>query len=291
MRGCSIPRRGLLAVFLVLAFQFSDGMEWPGTDAVTDFNFAWNQSGRPTLGYGFRTQGPVRSVNSGQIIFSRDESDTGLPSPLGVWIAIDHGDGLIGVYGHLNRISTGALHTVAEGDIVGFSGNSGYAKDDGFYFSFYDRKEKRWVNPGMILPLKSHNRLPVVRSIFLQNETGQRFNLSQTRIFTQGTYRILVDAVEAQLSANDTPLAPHRLVCSVNGQETGSLAFETLGVRQGTLLVSTRNSLIEAGPVFASYPSLDLGEVSLNRGQAAIEIIIQDLSGNSRDLNFRLVVE
>jgi hypothetical protein len=86
------------------------------------------------------------------------------------------------------------------------------------------------------------------------------------------------------------PLAPHRIACSVNGTEAGSLSLETICARDGMLMV-TRNGLIPALRAYAYYPAFEAGEVHLSRGQAILEIIVHDIAGNFRSTSIRMIVE
>ena len=76
----------------------------------------------------------------------------------------------------------------------------------------------------------------------------------------------------------------------MNGEEAGSLSFETISARDGLLMVN-RNGLIPARQVYARYPSFEAGEVQLSRGQAILEIIVSDIMGNSRSASIRMIVE
>jgi hypothetical protein len=52
-----------------------------------------------------------------------------------------------------------------------------------------------------------------------------------------------------------------------------------------------RNGLVPVKQIYAASPAYEIGEFSLTRGQAAIEVIAQDISGNTRNAGFRLQVE
>jgi hypothetical protein len=110
----------------------------------------------------------------------------------------------------------------------------------------------------------------------------------QLRI-NQGRYIIEVNTIDT-LNIRGAPLAPHRILCSVNGTEAGVLSLETISARDGMLMVS-RNGLIPVSQVYANYPALEIGEVLLNRGQAILEVIVQDIAGNSRNAQARMIVE
>jgi hypothetical protein len=277
----------LFPAFLFAAV-FVSSLEWPDAEAEILSNFASGKT--PGLGYSFRSEGPVRSAASGEIIFIRDETDmiSALPPGLGTWLAIDHGDGLLGIYGRLNRGNNPFPYMVEEGGFIGLSGLTGWTRAAGFYFSFFDRKEKQWVNPARILPLLPDTIQPVIRSVILKDSGGKTFNLAQTRSLAQGQYRI---HVEAQDTRGDSPLNPHRISCYVNGIEKGSIIFETIAARRGMLLVPSSEGVRNAAGVYDPYPALNIGEVFLTRGQTVVEIIVEDMAGNNRVASYRFLVE
>jgi hypothetical protein len=92
------------------------------------------------------------------------------------------------------------------------------------------------------------------------------------------------------MEARESPLAPFRIVCSVNGSEAGMLRFETYSARDGALMVY-RNGLVPVRDVFAPKPGWEVGEAQFTRGQATLEIIVQDITGNNRNVVYRLQVE
>jgi hypothetical protein len=85
-------------------------------------------------------------------------------------------------------------------------------------------------------------------------------------------------------------LAPYRILCSVNGQEIGALTFETYSARDGTLMVS-RNGLVPVRQVYARHPAFEIGDLWFTRGQATLEIVVQDILRNSQSITFRLQID
>ena len=286
-------RRGLCAV---LAAAFFAGplcaMDWPSADAAMVRNFAFNDRGRPSLGTVFTGEGPVLAAEGGELVFSRSsgESASRLPSPLGAWTALDHGDGLISIYGRSEEQGrTGPQGRIERGGTIAAAGISGWSRQKGFYFVLYDRRERRWVNPSMIITPFPDTRPPAILAVDLRNIQGASVPRGQTRI-SQGRYAVSVTAIDTMLNPQESPLAPHRIVCSINGIEIGSLHFETISARDGVLMVY-HNGLAPAKQVYSPFPAFELGEVSLTRGQASMEIIVQDIAGNSRSAVSRLIVE
>jgi hypothetical protein len=268
-------------------------MDWPSAEARMVRNFGWNDGGRPSPGSSFEGETPVLAADRGELVFFHHEDDTAsrLPSPLGAWMALDHEDGLISIYSRYEDPGNGRIpENVERGYPVARPGISGWSREKGFHFSLFDRRERRWVNPSMIIPALSDTRPPQIQSVQLTNSGGRPFDPSLQRVLGQGSYTVSVAAVDTMLDSGDPPLAPHRIVCSVNGTEIGSLNFETLSVRDGVLMVN-RNGLVPARRIYAPYPRFEVGELWLTRGQATLEVIAQDIAGNSRSAVFRLVVE
>lgn len=82
------------------------------------------------LGYDLASfsNAPVEAANSGTVKFAGD---------LGIYgntIIIDHGLGLMSLYGHLSMLMVNEGQTVAKGDIIAKTGSSGFAGGDHLHF-------------------------------------------------------------------------------------------------------------------------------------------------------------
>ena len=316
-------------------------MDWPSSGGLVTANFGLNEQGRPCLGTVFRSTGPIRSADKGELVFYRTQEDKAsrLPSPLGSWIAYDHGDGILGIYsrfaegenpaeedspvedspagnspgetgrsgppgpaGSAGLENTGdAAVSVAslrlqepplqsrQGEIIAASGISGCSAQMGFYFALYDRRERRWVNPSLIIVPFPDDRPPEILSVQLRDSEGRLIPPAQGRI-GQGRYSIIVSVTDALSRSSPVRLAPHRLGLFLNGAEAGSLNFETFSARDGVLSVR-RNGLVPVSEVYAPYPALKMGEAWFTRGQTSLELIARDVMGNEASLIRRLEVE
>jgi hypothetical protein len=131
---------------------------------------------------------------------------------------------------------------------------------------------------------------PQILAVQLRNADGRIMEGTRLRSLSQGRYTILVNVFDILSDTRRLPLAPHRIACSVNGTEAGSLSFETICARDGMLMV-TRNGLIPALRAYTHYPAFEAGEVHLSRGQAILEIIVHDIAGNFRSTSIRMIVE
>jgi hypothetical protein len=345
-----------LGVFCFLGLNLSPlgAMDWPSADGVVTANFGLNDQGRPCLGMVFQSEGPILSADGGELIFHRgqEENASRLPSPLGSWIAYDHGDGILGIYSRFGDeapsssaptgsnpgvsiagaadtrgVNSGAVDSgiapvsvsppdnpdsldssdsldnggavsllpweipvqPRRGEIIALSGISGWSAQKGFYFTLYDRRERRWVNPSLVIVPFPDDRPPEILSVQLQSSDGRLIPPAQTRI-GQGRYSIIVNVTDSPSRTSPVRLAPHRLGVSLNGAEAGSLNMETFSARDGILSVR-RNGLAPVSEVYAPYPALKVGEAWFTRGQASLELIARDVMGNEASLIRRLEVE
>jgi murein DD-endopeptidase MepM/ murein hydrolase activator NlpD len=277
-----------IALFLFLGSGLFS-MDWPSPSGVMTKNFGWNDRGLPHLGVSFADNGVLMAAEDGELLYQRRKGDSAsrLPSPLGSWIAVDHGDGLISIYSRFDDKSSRAIpNRVEKGMVIGEAGISGWSSGNGFYFQFFDRKERRWINPSMIIR-SMDARQPMIIQVRLRDAQERFFDLSQTRNLSQGPYTVLVNAITGNPNA---PLAPYRIICSLNGIEAGTLNFETYSVRDGSLVVY-RNGLIPVRRVYAPVPGYEVAHLWLTRGQATLEIIAQDISGAARNVFYRFTVE
>ncbi|MDR1859197.1 MAG: peptidoglycan DD-metalloendopeptidase family protein [Treponema sp.] len=291
MRGLKI--RWLVIVAALLNCNALAAMEWPLAEAAMVRNFGYNDRGRPVLGIVFEGEGEVQAVDKGEVIFSRSGTDSvsRLPSPLGAWSAVDHGDGLVSIYGrYRDEGRKQQPPAVSQGTPVATAGNSGWSGRGGVYFMLYDRRERRWVNASMVISPVPDNVPPQIFGIRLIGAGGRTVDSGQLRNISQGRYAIVVNAADTLIAPRGLQLAPHRIDCYVNGEEAGSLSFETISARDGVLMTS-RNGLVSARQVYGLFPAFEVGELHFNRGQAILEVIVQDVAGNSRSAITRMLVE
>lgn len=268
-------------------------MDWPTADGVMVQNFGLNSGGRPVLGAVFETEGPITAADTGELLFFRRSEDTAsaLPSPLGAWISLDHGDGIISIYSRFDDTEDMEPKVnVSRNEPIAAAGSSGWSGRKGFYFSLFDRRERRWVNPSMIITPFPDTRSPQILSVMLKSQDGRLINPGQVRNISQGRYSISVAAADTRLQPGESVLAPHRIVCSVNGAEIGSLNFETYSARDGVLMVY-RNGLAPAAQVYAPLNAFEVGEMWFTRGQVTLEVIARDITGNEQSAISRFLVE
>lgn len=80
---------------------------------------------------------PVKALASGVVAGYGDTDLTCKGASFGKWILIKYNNGLAATFGHLSLISVRNGQTVQVGDIVGYSGNSGYSTGPHLHVSAY----------------------------------------------------------------------------------------------------------------------------------------------------------
>jgi hypothetical protein len=281
------------ALCLFAAGAAVNAVDWPVEGVVPASNFAQNAGGTPLLGMTFSCEGPLYAAEQGEVVFQRGATErvSGVPSPLGSWVAIDIGNELVSIYARYGRSEADLSSHIEKQQIVAQAGMSGaYTQEtDGFYFSFFDRKERRWINPATIIGPMPDSRPPQIGTVRLKSIEGETVNLSQTRTVRQGRYAIFTEASDT-IDGGTRPLAPNSVAAFVNGLGVGTLLFETCLARDGMLVVQ-RNALVPARQIYAEPNAYEVGEGWFSRGIATLEIIASDRMGNSRTASFRLNIE
>jgi hypothetical protein len=270
-------------------------MDWPTSETSLVENFGAVDKGSLSLGYSFEGESVVRAAETGELLFIRENSDSSLnasrlPSPLGSWVAIDHGDGLISMYSRLDEGRIPSLpKSIIKESVIGSTGVSGWTSAKGFHFSLFDRKERRWVNPGMVISRLLDARAPTVQSVILRSPLNRAIDLAQTKSIGQGTYTVFVTAFDF-MPSNEAALAPFRIMCLLNGREIGVVVFETFFAKDGILWIY-RNGPSPVKQVYGSAPALEIGEAGFARGQATLEVVVQDMNENTYSAVYRFSVE
>jgi murein DD-endopeptidase MepM/ murein hydrolase activator NlpD len=79
----------------------------------------------------------VKSAASGTVIGTGNTDTTCPKSSYGKWVLIRHNNGLSTLYGHLDLIKVTAGQSIETGDVIGYSGNTGYATGPHLHFTVF----------------------------------------------------------------------------------------------------------------------------------------------------------
>jgi murein DD-endopeptidase MepM/ murein hydrolase activator NlpD len=121
---------------------------------MTSYAKAGAYGGKPHNGIDFGiSYGNIYAAGSGKVIGSGNNGKYAY----GQWLAIDHGDGLVTLYGHLSKKLVGKGDKVKKGDKIAVSGNTGNSTGPHLHFSVFSSKsfetvESKYVD-GLMIPI------------------------------------------------------------------------------------------------------------------------------------------
>lgn len=109
---------------------------------------AYNGTGHNGVDFGAPVGTPVRSSLGGVVIGSGNTDLFPGCFSYGKWALIRHGNGLASLYAHLSDIAVPVGQSVATGEVIGYSGNTGYSTGPHLHFTVFQSSEVRIVRLG-----------------------------------------------------------------------------------------------------------------------------------------------
>lgn len=296
MSGRKGPRLTAAAATVALALLGAPvaALDWPLAPPRIAATFGTFAKGRVIAGIALSSEdGLVHAAEDGEVAFSLEEGQnpSGLPTPLGSFIVIEHQKGMAAVYSHLAPLSRPAkLVVVRSGDIIGAAGSSGWIEGPGLVFQVFDHRALSWVNPLLLLPPLAVDKPPIIRSLALAN--GDKvYVLGEAKSVPQGTYVVSIDVADSADSAwTAGPLAPYGIRLLIDGDEAANLVFDVARTGGGKLLLFSGNPRA-TDALKTKEGRYSLTERLFTRGRSTMEARVQDAAGNTRSASWSVLVE
>ena len=113
----------------------SGGLIWPVSGPVVS-GFGGRDIGagyeyHPGIDIAVPEGTPIRAAASGSVIFTEPEASSG---GYGNYTCLDHGGGLSTCYAHQSSFAVSAGQSVSQGDIIGYTGCTGYCLGPHLHF-------------------------------------------------------------------------------------------------------------------------------------------------------------
>lgn len=267
------------------------GIDWPIQDGKGIKNFGFNEKGQAERGILFLSENLVFPADAGELIFISSNNRRGpFLQPLGNWVALQHQDSLIGIYGHLSEIEANSISSIAErSNPIAKAGNSGWSNSSQLQFSVFDRKTSGYVNPQLLINM-TDTKAPLIKQTILVGQDGQKIMLGQIKKIKQGSYRFYIEAYdEAEFFANNVA-APYQFRVFLNGALQGNLELDLLSAKNGNLQVGLRKGQ-DTNLIYQTDGTYFMGEITMNRGKILCEVIVADTMGNMRSQTYQFQVE
>jgi murein DD-endopeptidase MepM/ murein hydrolase activator NlpD len=123
----------------------ASGLMWPTTGPISSYFGPRHPLGIDIDLYA-SASAPIAASASGTVSFAGGNSCCSY----GLYIVIDHGNGLQTLYAHLSKVSVSTGQRVSQGQVIGNGGRTGYATGNHLHFEVH--KGGAVVNPIAYLP-------------------------------------------------------------------------------------------------------------------------------------------
>jgi murein DD-endopeptidase MepM/ murein hydrolase activator NlpD len=126
--------------------RFTGSFAWPAKGAIVS-RFGPGASGARNNGVdiGVPTGTPIKAAADGVVAYAGDRV-----AVFGGLVLVTHGGGWVSAYGHASRVDVVRGQKVRKGEVIGLSGDTGYASTPKLHFEL--RKDRAPVNPLSHLP-------------------------------------------------------------------------------------------------------------------------------------------
>jgi hypothetical protein len=281
--------RHLLALVLAATSVALSAWEWPVPLLEIQATF-----GQPVAGgilRGIEIGGgaqPVYPVERGVVVFAHRASGA-FPSALGSYVVVEHEQAFRSIYAHLSPESLPPVgREVTPETQIAVAGESGYIAGRALRLYLYDSRNQVFVNPLLLLPNLDDAAAPQIVSVFADGDRGL-FSLTGSTVVPPGRYVLTARIIDTLVrSRRAIALAPYEVALFVDGQEQFRMSADGISYESGELAIAPAGN----GPDLYGEDGLwVLGEVTVQSGSTAVEVVARDFAGNETVVAFEIEVE
>ncbi len=283
----------LMMLFGLIAVGIVGALDWPVQKEVLTATFGENRWDH--FHDGIDIGGGEQQVHpsaDGQVLFTFDEGQDvrDLPTGLGSFMVLQHGQDIRTLYAHMKRGSVLTnKSTVSTGDVIGVVGDTGDSVGRHLHFEVIDRAKGEIINPLTVLPSLADTVNPVIRSVSIE-QNKKITALRPTMTVEGGEAALVVDVYDpSQYVEYFDPMAPYEIEATLNGSELFNVTYDALKDTNGTAyLVSSDHRSFDN--YYVDTWSVRLGTFSLATGQAHLTVVARDIAGNETSRSYFLTV-
>lgn len=275
------------AVILVSAFSVF-AFEWPADGGQFRYSFGSSRGGF-LRGVEFgRADGLIHAADDGELIFASDTHSLlgGYPLSGGTLLVVSHASDMLTIYSGMESGSVSTyLKDIRKGDALGRIRDAGNQRGASFYA--FDARERRFINPLVLMPSLSDDKAPVIRSVALTLD-GRDEVLDQGKVVRQGSYYVTIDAND--ISPSGLQSAPFELRILIDGSERGRVIYDAAWANAGQALLFG-GSGIQEDSFMTQDGRVKFGPYLLSRGRVVLSIVALDYSGNKREQSYSISIQ
>lgn len=281
-------KRKLLSLYLIALTLALFAFEWPQENITIDSYdsyFGQNKGSLISTSLIFEDPEQIKAAEDGQILIimidNNDYSDF-FPSTLGTSVIIAHDDNLLSVYGNLDK-DTIEIHDkkqLVTGDIIANGGASSWQSDrNNLEFQIIDTKNSSAINPKVLLS-RTESELPLtISGITLANKNGAYFDINTQKSFSSGLYKIY--------QKRNPKAVPYKTSVLINGVLTDQISYDTV-IQENSKICLLGKKKYSTSDVYPNENLQLMGEVMLSPGRTTLGLIVTDIMGASKQLNYNI---
>lgn len=282
-------RTRIIASLILLAAAFTVcAFEWPADGGTFKHGFGSARGGF-LRGVEFgSSEGMIRAADDGELTFASDSPRLpgGYPLRGGNLMVVSHVSDMMTIYSGLEGGSSSVyLKNVHKGDALGRMSQAGSERASRFYA--FDSRERRYINPIILMQSLSDDKPPVIRSVTLTSE-GMDAVLEQGKVLRQGSYYVLIDAND--VSSLGAPSAPFELRIMIDGSERSRVRYDAAWANAGKALLFGGKG-IEEDAFLTQDGRAKFGPYLLSRGRVVLSIVASDYAGNKREQSYSITIQ
>ncbi len=277
-----------ILLFLALAVVSAFAFEWPLNAASIRYGFGSNRDGFLKGTEFGSSDSMVRSVADGELTFVATGYSLpgGYPIHGGSMLSLAHPSEMVTVYtGMVPESISRYLKKIRAGDVLGRTPEAGARVATRFFT--YDGKERRFVNPLMVLPGVRDVSLPLIRSISLEND-GVEARVDQTRIVKQGIYNVVLESYDNSPVGEQS--APFEISVTIDGSVRARVVYDAAWAKDGAAFVFGSAGL-EENAYLLDVNRVRFGPYVFPRGRVILSVVVSDFAGNKREQTYSLSVQ
>ena len=287
----TLRKSACIVISFFMIFQAA-AFDWPQDEVTKDSYtsyFGQNRGDILSTSVIFSEPAEIKAAEKGYILAilteNLDDSEF-FPSTLGTAVILAHDDNLLSVYGNIDKDSltlNETEKTVDAGAIIGQSGNTGYQKNNGnLEFQIVDAKNKSAINPKVLMP-RSESEIPLSLSgIVIQSKNKDFYDINTYKTFNSGLYKVYFK--------RNPIAAPYKTSISINGLIVDQISYDTITQENNKLCIIGKKKYT-SNDVFPEENLQLIGEAMFTPGRATLGLVITDLLGNVKQLNYSIIIK
>lgn len=286
-------KKYLLSVITILFTANLFAFDWPQNDVtINSYSSYFGQKRGDLISSSlcFSEPGEIKAAEEGfilAIISEQNEDSDFFPSTLGTAVILAHDDNLLSVYGNIDKESL-SLRDENEkmidlGATIGHSGSSAWQADKNHLeFQIIDTKNKSSINPMVLMPRSETENSLALSGIYIENKNHELFDINTYKTFSSGLYKIY---------QKRNPVAvPYKTSIFINGIVVDQVSYDTIIQENNKICILGKKKYTS----FDVYPNDNLqmlGETIFTPGRATLGLSVTDILGNTKQLNYNIIIK